>query len=171
MAYAIAGLLPYRGHLAINEIEASQIEPSSLTQNVLYGLQESHLFATSIRENLRIANQNASDQDLMRALAVVELADFVTSLPDGLDTHVGQFGYNFSGGEGQRLGLARNLLSNAPVVILDEPTEHLDQAQATRIEGSLVKHFHDRVLIVISHRSWLHADQRIALAAGEWDQV
>lgn len=171
LAYAIAGLLPYQGSLTINELEVSQIEPSSLTQNVLYGLQEPHLFATSIRENLKIANQNASDDDLMSALSIVELVDLIRSLPDGLDTHVGQFGYNFSGGEGQRLGLARNLLSSAPVVILDEPTEHLDQEQATRIEATLVEHLRDRVLIVISHRSWLHADQRIALAAGEWTQV
>lgn len=171
LAYAIVGLLPYQGVLQINHIEVNAIDQSSLTKNVLYGLQESHLFATSIRENLRIANQDADDSDLLDALRIVEMADFIQALPDGLDTHVGQFGYNFSGGERQRLALARNLLSTAPFVILDEPTEHLDQEQATRIEAALVEELRDRVLIVISHRSWQHADQRIALAAGELTQV
>jgi len=167
LAYAIAGLLPYQGALQINGVEVSEIEQNSLTQNVLYGLQESHLFATSIRENLKIANQDADDRALLDALKVVEMADFITALPAGLDTHVGQFGYNFSGGERQRLTLARNLLSSAPIVILDEPTEHLDQEQVMRIETALVSAFRDRLLIVISHRNWQHADQRIALPAGE----
>lgn len=167
LAYAIVGLLPYQGVLQINNIEVNEIEQNSLTQNVLYGLQESHLFATSIRENLKIANREACDEDLVRALGIVEMADLVETLPAGLDTHVGQFGYNFSGGERQRLTLARTVLSSAPMVILDEPTEHLDQEQATRIEESLVSEFRNRLLIVISHRSWSHADQRIALAAGE----
>jgi len=171
LAYAMAGLLPYHGTVRINGIEVSEIESSSLTQNVLYGLQNPHLFATSIRENLKIANQNASDSDLVYALRIVEMADFVEALSTGLDTHIGQFGYNFSGGERQRLALARILLSTAPIVILDEPTEHLDQEQAARIEEALVSEFRDRLLVVISHRSWRRADQRIALAAGEWTQV
>lgn len=171
LAYAMAGLLPYQGRLRINGVEVSQIHQDVLTENVLYGLQNAHLFATSIRENLKIANQNASDQIIVDALELVEMAELVQSLPAGLDTHVGEFGYEFSGGERQRLTLARNLLSRAPFVILDEPTEHLDQEQASRIESALVSHFRDRVLIVISHRGWQHADQRIALAAGEWTQV
>ena len=167
LAYAMAGLLPYQGGIKINNIEVSDIEQSSLTNHLLYGLQESHLFATSIRENLKIANQNANEEDLFHALRIVEMADFVRTLPQGLDTHIGQFGYNFSGGERQRLTLARNLLSTAPILILDEPTEHLDEEQSVRIEAALVEELRDRVLIVISHRSWRHADQRIACAAGE----
>ena len=167
LAYAMAGLLPYQGGIKINDIEVSDIEQSSLTNHLLYGLQESHLFATSIRENLKIANQNANEEDLFHALRIVEMADFVRTLPQGLDTHIGQFGYNFSGGERQRLTLARNLLSKAPILILDEPTEHLDEEQAVRIEAALVEELRDRVLIVISHRSWGHADQRVACAAGE----
>ena len=167
LAYAMAGLLPYQGVLQINDVEVREIEQDLLTDTLLYGLQESHLFATSIRENLRIANQSASDEDLFDALGIVEMADFVQRLPQGLDTHIGQFGYNFSGGERQRLTLARSLLSKAPILILDEPTEHLDEAQAIRIEAALVEYLHDRVLIVISHRSWGHANQRVACAAGE----
>jgi ABC-type multidrug transport system fused ATPase/permease subunit len=167
LAYAIAGLLPYEGSIQINNTEVRDIEQSSLTRSVLYGLQESHLFATSIRENLKIANQDATDERLFHALEIVEMADFVSGLPQGLDTHIGQFGYNFSGGERQRLALARDLLSQAPIVILDEPTEHLDDQQAARIEAALVAELDDRLLIVISHRNWTRADQRIALAAGE----
>jgi thiol reductant ABC exporter CydC subunit len=167
LAFAMAGSLPYNGSIQINDTEVRDIEQTSLTQNVLYGLQEAHLFSTSIRENLKIANRGASDEKLLEALEIVELAEFVKALPDGLDTHVGQFGYNFSGGERQRLTLARTLLSTAPIVILDEPTEHLDDEQANRIEVALIAQFRDRLLVVISHRNWLHADQRIVLAAGE----
>jgi thiol reductant ABC exporter CydC subunit len=167
LAYAMAGLLPYGGSIQINSTEIRDIEQTSLTQSLLYGLQESHLFSTSIRENLKIANQHASDDEIFQALDIVEMAEFVTHLPEGLGTHVGQFGYNFSGGERQRLTLARNLLSKAPIIILDEPTEHLDDKQAARIEEALISEFRDRLLIVISHRNWLHADQRFALAAGE----
>jgi len=167
LAHAIAGLLPYQGSLKINDLELSDILPDNLTRNVLYGLQEAHLFATSIRENLRIANQSASDEMLCHALEVVEMADFVKTMPEGLNTHVGQFGYNFSGGERQRLSLARNLLSSAPIVILDEPTEYLDQDQAARIEAKLISELRDRLLIVISHRNWQHFDQLLVLPAGE----
>jgi len=167
LAYAIAGFLPYEGSLAINGVELSAVRRDDLSHHVLYGLQEAHLFATSIRENLKIGRKDATDDELMRVLDVVELGDYIRSLPDALGTHIGQFGYNFSGGERQRLTLARNLLSKAPIVILDEPTEHLDEDQARRIEESLVQELHDRLLIVISHRTWSHADQRFALAAGE----
>jgi ATP-binding cassette subfamily C protein CydC len=167
LAFAMAGLLPYSGSIQINSTEVRDIEQTSLTRNVLYGLQEAHLFSTSIRENLKIANGGASDEELLEALEIVEMAEFVKALPDGLDTHVGQFGYNFSGGERQRLTLARTLLSSAPIIILDEPTEHLDDEQANRIEVALISEFRDRLLVVISHRNWLHADQRIVLAAGE----
>ena len=167
LAYAMAGLLPYQGVLQINHVDVREIEQEVLTNTLLYGLQDSHLFATSIRENLRIANQSARDEDLFHALGIVEMADFVRTLPQGLDTHIGQFGYNFSGGERQRLTLARNLLSKAPILILDEPTEHLDEEQAVRIEVALVECLRDRVVVVISHRSWAHADQRVACAAGE----
>ncbi|HUW77996.1 MAG TPA: thiol reductant ABC exporter subunit CydC [Candidatus Nanopelagicaceae bacterium] len=167
LAYAMAGLTPYEGSIQLNGKEVREIDQNSLTQSVLYGLQESHLFATSIRENLRIADQEARDDDLMRVLRLVEMDDLVRALSDGLDTHIGQFGYDFSGGERQRLALARNLLSKAPVVILDEPTEHLDTDQAGRIEASLVSEFRDRILIVISHRNWLHANYRVTLVNGE----
>ncbi len=164
LAYAIAGFLPYRGSLAINGVDLSLVDRDDLSKHVLYGLQEAHLFATSIRENLKIGRKDATDDELLRVLDVVELGDYIRSLPNALGTHIGQFGYNFSGGERQRLTLARILLSKAPIVILDEPTEHLDEDQALRIEESLVQELHDRLLIVISHRTWSHADQRFTLA-------
>ena len=167
LAYAMSGLLPYQGVFRINDVEVREIEQDVLTNTLLFGLQESHLFATSIRENLRIANQSAGDAELFDALGIVEMADFVRTLPQGLDTHIGQFGYNFSGGERQRLTLARNLLSKAPILILDEPTEHLDEEQAVRIEVALVNYLRNRLVIVISHRSWVHANQRVTCAAGE----
>jgi ATP-binding cassette subfamily C protein CydC len=114
-------------------------------------LQNDYLFNSSIRENLRIANQSASDEQLLAALADVELIELINSLPKGLDTHVGPYGYNFSGGEKQRLRLARVLLRDTPVYLLDEPFEFLDANQARRLAKLISERLSNKVLVIISH--------------------
>ena len=111
-----------------------------------------YLFNSSIRENLRIANQSASDEQLLAALADVELEGLIRSLPQGLDTHIGAYGYNFSGGEKQRIRLARVLLRNTPIYLLDEPFEFLDSSQAQRISQVLLDRLQDKLLIIVSHQ-------------------
>lgn len=146
LAMGILGLLPYRGSAMINGCEISQI--ANLEQLISGTLQRGHIFNTSIRENLKIADQSASDGQLHKILKMVELDE----IP--LDTIVGNFGRTLSGGEGKRLGLARALLSPAPILVLDEPTEHLDAQLAMRIERQVLDHFADRILIIITHSGW-----------------
>ena len=146
LAMGILGLLPYRGSATINGCEISQI--SNLDHLISGSLQQGHIFNTSIRENLKIADQGASDAQLLRVLKMVELTEI------SLDTIVGDFGRALSGGEAKRLGLARVLLSPAPILVLDEPTEHLDLQLAQRIEGQVLEYCADRALIIITHSGW-----------------
>ena len=144
---ALLGFLPYTGKITINgEPLAAKHEPLFSTL-----LQDDYLFATSIRENLKIGKPSASDREIDQILEVVELGDLVHHLPEGLDTHVGPLGYNFSGGEKQRMKLARLLLRNTPVFILDEPYEYLDSFQVDRIAKKVEKILHGKTVIIISH--------------------
>ena len=146
LAKGILGLLPYRGSAMINGCEISEI--SNLDHLISGTLQHGHIFNTSIRENLKIADHCATDAKLLRVLEMVELNQI------SLDTIVGDFGRTLSGGEAKRLGLARALLSPAPILVLDEPTEHLDTELAQRIEHRVLEHFADRALIIITHSGW-----------------
>jgi ATP-binding cassette subfamily C protein CydD len=147
----LLGFLPYEGSIKIDGVEARDVSPESINSNITVLLQNDYLFNSSIRENLRIANQSASDEQLLAALDDVELRDLITSLPKGLDTHIGAYGFNFSGGEKQRIRLARILLRNTPVYLLDEPFEFLDSKQANRISNLLLKKLKNKVVVIISH--------------------
>jgi ABC-type multidrug transport system fused ATPase/permease subunit len=118
---------------------------------VLLSAQEPHVFDTTIRENLRLARPGAGDADLHLALARARLGDWVASLPDGLDTEVGERGRKLSGGQRQRLALARALLADPSVLVLDEPTAHLDQATAGELLDDLWRAAGDRSVLLITH--------------------
>ena len=155
LALGLLGALSYRGSATVNGCEISGI--SNLSQIITGTVQQGHIFNTSIRENLKIADQSASDTALHRILEIVELSQ----IP--LDTVVGEFGRPLSGGEAKRLGLARALLSPAPILILDEPTEHLEEDLALRIEERVLKHYADRILIIITHSGWGKAGRSVTL--------
>jgi len=114
--------------------------------------QEAHLFATTIRQNLLLARPQATDEELEDVLARVRLAGWVASLPDGMDTVVGEEGSRLSGGQRQRLVLGRALLADAPVLVLDEPTAHLDAATAAALMDDVVAAAGDRALLLVTHR-------------------
>jgi len=111
-----------------------------------------HLFDASLAANLRLARPSATDGDLADALDRVGLGPFLGGLPDGLDTEVGRSGSRLSGGQRQRIGIARALLADWPILILDEPTEHLDQHSADQVMHALFEDASDRSTLLITHR-------------------
>ncbi len=114
--------------------------------------QEAYLFDTTIAENLRIGRRQANDNDLRVALGRVGLSEWLADLPAGLDTDVGRNGARLSGGQRQRIGIARALLADFPILVLDEPTEHLDPLAADALTTDLLRATRDRSLILITHR-------------------
>jgi thiol reductant ABC exporter CydC subunit len=114
--------------------------------------QDAHIFDSTLRANLRLARQDASDADLAGALRRARLDEWVSDLPDGLDTEVGEHGARLSGGQRQRLALARVLLADFPVVILDEPAEHLDEQAADALTLDLLTATAGRTVLLITHR-------------------
>jgi thiol reductant ABC exporter CydC subunit len=144
---ALLGFIPYSGEILIN---GSEFTPGNFEMFSTL-LQDDYLFGSSIRENLKIGRPEASDEELLQALAIVELDGFISSLPEGLGTMIGALGYNFSGGEKQRLKLARTLLREAPIYLLDEPFEFLDHSMVERIAERTARKLKDRLLIIVSH--------------------
>ena len=147
-AMGILDLVRYSGSLTINGIEVRDIE--NLSELAVGALQNGHIFNTSLRENLKISGA----EDFDEVIKLLELDQLVSELPEGLDTIIGEFGRGISGGEAKRIILARALLSSAPLLVLDEPTEHLDPALAERITGRILDKYRDRALLVITHSGW-----------------
>ncbi len=114
--------------------------------------QDAHVFDSSLRENLRLARPDADEDELRAALAAARLLDFTDALPDGLDTMVGEHGARLSGGQRQRLALARALLADFPVLVLDEPAEHLDLPTADALTADLLAATVGRSTVLITHR-------------------
>lgn len=146
---------PIDGSIRLGGFGLERIDGSAVRSRIGLLQQDGHIFATTIRENLRIAKPDASAADLDRALERAGLTEFVSTLPRGLDTEVGEHGGRLSGGERQRLGLARLLLADHRVLVLDEPTEHLDRATAERLIDDILALAPERSIIVITHAAWV----------------
>jgi ABC-type transport system involved in cytochrome bd biosynthesis fused ATPase/permease subunit len=156
LAAALMGFAPYKGALTIGGVEVREID--DLSKNVTGTLQQSYIFNTTVRENLKIADPEASDAALLKVLAAVELSAL------SLDEVLGDFGRVLSGGEAKRLAIARVLLSSAPIVILDEPLEHLDHERSLRLQESIARLTSEKALIVITHAPWLQYSRKLELA-------
>ncbi|MBM7437968.1 thiol reductant ABC exporter subunit CydD [Streptomyces sp. HB132] len=159
---------PREGTYRLGGVEASVLDGDTVRTFVGLCAQDAHVFDSSIRENLRLARTGATDDLLREALAGARLLDWVQSLPDGLDTLVGEHGARLSGGQRQRLALARALLADFPVLVLDEPAEHLDLATADALTADLLVATQGRTTLLITHRlAGLEAvDEILVLDAG-----
>jgi len=141
-----------QGSVRVDGIDVRDMTQESLHAAVGLVAQDPHLFHDSIRANLQFASANATEADLEAALRAARIWDLVASLPDGLDTIVGERGYRMSGGEKQRLAIARLLLKDPAIVVLDEATAHLDSESEVAIQRALDDALRDRTALVIAHR-------------------
>jgi thiol reductant ABC exporter CydC subunit len=145
-------LEPAHGRVTIAGRDVREYAQADVRRHFALAGQEAWVFDSTIRENLRLARPDASDADLWAALRRARLAVWVASLPDGLDTAVGEEGSRLSGGQRQRLTLARALLADAPVLVLDEPTAHLDPATARAVMDDVLAAADGRSVLLITHR-------------------
>lgn len=141
------------GTVSIGAVDVRQLRQDDVRRHVGLVAQDAHIFATSIRENLRLARPGAGDAELHSAAAGAQLIPWIDSLPEGWDTRVGENGALVSGGQRRRLALARALLADFPVLVVDEPTEALDEVTAAAVIGEIVAAARDRALLVTSHRA------------------
>jgi thiol reductant ABC exporter CydC subunit len=144
---------PEAGRVTLGGRDLREYRQEEVRRAVAVAGQDSHLFSTTIRENVRLGREDASDDEIEDALRRARILDWVLSLPDGLDTLVGEQGRELSGGQRQRLVVARALLAGAPVLVLDEPTAHLDPPTAERLIDDVLDAAGGRSVLLITHRS------------------
>ena len=140
------------GEIKIAGKNILDINTASLYEKLSYMTQTSEFFEGSIRDNLLIAKPDATDEELKEALRKASILDYVSSLKDGLDTYIKELGENFSGGEQQRLGLARCFLKDAEIYLFDEPTSNLDALNESIILNSIKKYMKGKTVLMVSHR-------------------
>jgi ATP-binding cassette subfamily C protein CydCD len=155
------------GTYTLGGTDAAALDGDDVRRLVGLCAQDAHLFDSSVRENLLLARRDATEADLRDALARARLLDWVDGLPDGLDTFVGEHGARLSGGQRQRLALARALLADFPVLVLDEPAEHLDLPTADALTADLLAATEGRTTLLITHRlAGLDAVDEVLVLAG-----
>jgi ATP-binding cassette subfamily B protein len=140
------------GAVRINGVDVRDATMASIQGAVGAVTQDAHLFHDTIRSNLRYAKPDATDEQITEALRAAQILPLIESLPDGLDTTVGDRGYRLSGGEKQRIAIARLLLKAPDVVVLDEATAHLDSESESAVQRALATALKNRTSIVIAHR-------------------
>jgi len=157
-----------RGRITIGGTDIRDLSFQGLSDLVGVVSQETYLFHASVRENLRFAKPDATDEELEQAARAARIHDVITALPDGYDTVVGERGYRFSGGEKQRIAIARTILRNPPILILDEATSSLDTETERLVQEALDRLSEGRTTIAIAHRlsTVRDADQIIVLDHG-----
>jgi ATP-binding cassette, subfamily C, bacterial CydCD len=160
LATLMGFLAPTSGTFSVNGVDAATLDAATLRSRISWCPQEAHLFDSTIRGNLMLAREHSdrpTDAEMVAALRTAGLGALLDSLPLGLDTRTGSLGDRLSGGERQRLAVARMLLTRSDLVLLDEPTAHLDAANAERLMLNLRAALADRIVVLVSH----HPDEKL----------
>lgn len=143
----------HQGSITVDEEEIKQIPTKHLRDMESYVTQETHLFHDSIANNIAIAKKDATREEIMEACKKASIHDFIMTLPKGYDTEVGELGDTLSGGEKQRIGIARAFLHDAPMILMDEPTSNLDSLNEGIILKSLKESSKQKTIVLVSHRA------------------
>jgi ATP-binding cassette subfamily B protein len=162
-----------RGSVTIDGIDVRDLTFASLAATVGVVSQETYLFHATVRDNLRFARPEAGDEEVEEAARAAQIHELIVGLPDGYDTVVGERGYRFSGGERQRIAIARTILRNPPILVLDEATSALDTQTERAVQQALERLSEGRTTIAIAHRlsTVRDADQIVVLDAGRVAEI
>ena len=157
------------GSITIGGVDVKQMPLSQLSEYVSFVTQDNFLFRCSLLENIRLGNPNATDEEVKAAARAAQCEEFIQKLPQGYDTPAGEAGKRLSGGEKQRIAIARMMLKNAPIVILDEATAFTDPENEDKIQRSIAALTRGKTLLVIAHRlsTIRNADNIVALKQGQ----
>ncbi|EMB27462.1 hypothetical protein HMPREF9727_02178 [Treponema denticola MYR-T] len=158
----------HEGSIKIGGVSLNEINPDQWLKHISMVLQEVYLFHDTIRENIMFGNKNATEEDMIRASKLAGCHEFIEKLPEGYNTIVGEGGSTLSGGEKQRISIARAILKNAPILLLDEPTASLDSKNEVLVQKAISNLVKDKTVIMIAHRlkTIKNADKIIVLDKG-----
>lgn len=157
------------GSIKIDDIDVRDIDLYSLRDRIAVVFQDNILFAGTIRENILLGKENATEEEIKKAIHNACLDEFITSLPNGIDTQIGERGAKLSGGQKQRVAIARAFIKNAPIVILDEATSALDNKSEQIVQQAIYNLMQDRTVFIIAHRlsTVKNADKIVVVDHGE----
>ena len=158
-----------KGSIEVGGVDISTVDPEVLLTDYAMVFQDVVLFDDTVMENIRLGKHGATDEEVIRAAQAANCEEFVSKLPQGYDTPIGENGAKLSGGERQRISIARALLKNAPIVLLDEATASLDVENETKVQGALSRLLQGKTVLVIAHRMRTveAADHIVVLAGGK----
>ena len=162
-----------QGRILLGGVDISRIDPETLLKNYAIVFQDVVLFNSSVKDNIRIGRKGASDEEIEKAAKIARCDEFIQRMPDGIDTIIGENGERLSGGERQRISIARAILKDAPIILMDEATASLDVENESLIQEALSELIKDKTVIVIAHRmrTIRGADKIVLLDKGKVEAI
>lgn len=161
------------GKILLGGEDISKVDTETLLKNFAIVFQDVTLFNASIKDNIKIGKKNAADDEIMAAAKIARCDEFIDKMPDGIDTVIGENGERLSGGERQRISIARAILKDAPIILMDEATASLDVENESLIQEALSELIKDKTVIIIAHRmrTIRGADKIVLLNSGKVEAV